>query len=212
MKTACRVEDCSRSARVRGWCEMHWRRVNKHGSPDVVAKGGYAATDPQVRFWRFVERTDGCWLWRGALSTAGYGVFGAERVEGKNRYALAHRFAFELLVDRIPDGLTLDHLCRVRACVNPAHLEPVDQRTNTLRGLAPSARNAIKTECDHGHPFNTDNTRVDPQTGQRSCWTCRRETSRRWNIRASEEARKRRLLAAEREEMAFARTAPEFAP
>ena len=73
-----------------------------------------------ARFWAKVNKTDGCWEWSGAINTGGYGSFWNGIREVK-----AHRFAYELLCEQIRDGLTLDHLCRNRSCVNPAHLEPV---------------------------------------------------------------------------------------
>jgi hypothetical protein len=85
---------------------------------------------------RFVVKFDrsegGCWLWTAAVSEAGYGVFSLEG--GAN--APAHRFSYELYRGAIPDGLSLDHLCRVRRCVNPWHLEPVTHKVNVQRGFA----------------------------------------------------------------------------
>lgn len=72
---------------------------------------------------------------------------------GRRRAVLAHRLAYEILVGPVPAGLTLDHLCRNRACMNPAHLEPVTMRANVLRGEAPAARQARRTHCRHGHPL-----------------------------------------------------------
>ena len=89
-----------------------------------------------ARFWAKVDKTETCWLWTGGQS-AGYGRFG---FKGRPNLG-AHRFAYELLVGPIPPGLDLDHLCRVRNCVNPDHLEPVTRRENLLlRGGGPSER------------------------------------------------------------------------
>jgi hypothetical protein len=90
----------------------------------------------------------------------------------------AHRFAYELFVDEIPDGLTLDHLCRNPRCVNPGHLEPVTQRENTLRGISPVAVNAAKTHCKHGHLLDEANTYMT-NAGSRQCRTCNRLRMRR---------------------------------
>ena len=81
-------------------------------------------------FWSRVEKTaDGCWLWTSTIVWNGYGQF---RID--NRRVYAHRFAYEQVNGTIPAGLDLDHLCRVRRCVNPAHLEPVTRRENLRRG------------------------------------------------------------------------------
>lgn len=84
---------------------------------------------------------------------------------------LAHRVFYEHHVGPIPLGLTIDHLCKVTRCVNPDHLEPVTQRVNTLRGDGPSAVNARKTHCPHGHEYTPDNTYVR-KAGGRICKTC----------------------------------------
>jgi hypothetical protein len=77
--------------------------------------------------WARIERqADGCWTWTGSIGSQGYGVFG--------RHGLAHRIVYELVVEPIPDALVLDHLCRVRHCVNPCHLEPCTLAENVRRG------------------------------------------------------------------------------
>lgn len=128
----------------------------------------------EERFFAKVEKGTDCWLWTGAHDKHGYGCFAPDgRRAGPRKLTRAHRFAYELLVGPIPEGLTLDHLCRVPACVNPAHLEPVTLRENILRGEAPSAKQARRTHCIHGHPL--DGRRAD---GHRYCLTCNRERSR----------------------------------
>lgn len=118
---------------------------------------------------------DGCWLWTGALRY-GYGHF---RVGGRQgRREMAHRFAYEKLIGPIPSGLDLDHLCRVRNCVNPRHLEPVTRKTNILRGESHLAQQARRLECIHGHALQGENLYVTPQ-GRRQCKECRRTSLRR---------------------------------
>jgi hypothetical protein len=147
-------------------------------------------------FWSKVDgRGDaGCWNWSGPLNAYGYGVI--RRVCGLDRGQMAHRFAYELLRDPIPEGLTLDHLCRNRACVNPGHLEPVTNKENILRGIAPPAINAAKTHCIHGHPFTEDNTYREPKNPDgRVCRACIRERSARKRVspEARQEARQRSI-------------------
>lgn len=126
----------------------------------------------------FLETADThCWIWQLARNGAGYGKC---KVDGKN--ACAHRVYYELLVGPIPQGLTLDHLCRNPACVNPGHLEPVTTRENILRGVGLSAQNARKTHCKHGHPFDAKNTRITPE-GFRACRACERLRTRRRNTK-----------------------------
>lgn len=132
-----------------------------------------------ARFWAKVNR-DGpthpvlgtpCWLWT-RFTHRGYGRFGI----GKTRADRAHKVAWRLLRGVIPAGLQLDHLCRIRRCVNPAHLEPVSRRENILRGESPSARNARKTHCPQGHKLVIDGA-------GRRCIECRRRHGREYQAR-----------------------------
>lgn len=126
------------------------------------------ANTPQSRFWSKVDKTDTCWLWTGAKIPKGYGRFWDGR-----RCAYAHRFAYELLVAPIPDGLSIDRLCRVPSCVNPAHLEPVTTRENNLRGVGIAAINIGKTHCPQGHPYSAENTyRYKSGPPYRKCRAC----------------------------------------
>jgi hypothetical protein len=132
----------------------------------------------EERFWPKVDRRgpNECWPWLACVLGTGYGQISAgSREEGM---LLAHRVAYTLLVGPIPDGLELDHLCRNRGCVNPAHLEPVTRQENVLRGIGISADNARKTHCKHGHEFTSENTEI--YRGTRHCRVCRRASWRRW--------------------------------
>ncbi len=129
--------------------------------------------DPVKRFWGKVTKTSGCWLYTGTISSNGYGYFRLTNEKGKFQI-LAHRFAYELLKGEIPEGLTIDHLCRNRACVNPDHLEPVTMKENILRGIGISAVNARKIECKGGHSLSGSNLYTKPN-GARVCKICRRD-------------------------------------
>lgn len=120
------------------------------------------------RFWSKVDASGDCWEWTGCVLQNGYGQFSDE-----GRRVFAHRFVWELLVGPIPEGLTIDHLCRNKICVNPDHLEPTSMRVNVLRGEGPTARNARKTICKRGHALRGSNLYV-PASGTRQCRACRR--------------------------------------
>jgi hypothetical protein len=135
------------------------------------------ATD---RFWPKVEKTESCWLWVGATTGKGYGTFWNE-----GRMVYAHRFAYESLVGPIPDGLQIDHLCRVKNCVNPEHMEPVTNAENTTRG---DLHNRRKTHCRNcGHPLERRKAQ-----GDRICRPCQEKSNQRYR------ARKRAARAARR--------------
>jgi hypothetical protein len=132
------------------------------------------------RFWPKVERRgqQECWPWLASLRN-GYGqIYDGE--DWRNPKALyAHRVAYGLMVGPIPKGMQLDHICRDRRCVNPAHLEPVTLAENLARGEGFGQRlYRQKTHCKHGHPFEGDNLYVAPD-GHRVCKTCRRAVDQR---------------------------------
>lgn len=132
----CQIEGCDRMAgapgTARGMCHRHYRRWQRHGDPTAAAfESGRG--DPLTRLKRHIVVTEvGCWHWQGAIGSHGYGQFlGPDGVVG-----LAHRISYELHIGPVPEGLQLDHLCRVRPCVNPAHLEPVTCAENLRRARA----------------------------------------------------------------------------
>jgi len=119
--------------------------------------------------------SSGCWLWNGSISPEGYARIA---VLGKPEYA--HIVLYMRMVGTIPCGLELDHLCRVRHCVNPAHLEPVTSRVNMLRGVGVTAIRAKQTHCKRGHEFNTENT-GRAANGTRYCRICRLASRKGWS-------------------------------
>lgn len=137
------------------------------------------------RLWRKVRvQPDGCWMWTGNTAPNGYGSISV----GHSARRIAHRMFYEALIG--PAGALLDHVCHTldptcpggfscphRRCVNPAHLEPVTHRENLLRSPhTQTSRNAAKTECVNGHPFDETNTYI--RQNVRCCRECTRERSR----------------------------------
>ena len=125
----CVIEDCDRPLRARGFCVNHWRANHLYGSPHARK----ARPTLEERFWAKVRKTRTCWLWTGAISDTGYGAFNRGSGRANRDYISSHRFAYELVVGPIAEGLHLDHLCQVKACCNPAHLEPVTPAENNRR-------------------------------------------------------------------------------
>jgi len=117
-------------------------------------------------FWSRVSTDEEHWHYTHTLTAHGYGIFHHE-----GRSVLAHRFAYEDQVGPIPAGLEVDHLCAVRSCVRPAHLEPVTHAENLRRA------GARKTHCPQGHPYSDENTRLYKR--MRFCITCKREYDKR---------------------------------
>ena len=151
------AEDCSRGLCVvtMGFLERFWARVDDRGGPGA------------------------CWPWRGWINDGGYGIVATGGDLPRAIHIRAHRLAYELVHRApIPPELTIDHLCRVRHCVNPAHLEVVTKGVNVLRGETVAARHARVTECPRGHPFDAVNTYWKPPDGARGCRLCRREQGR----------------------------------
>ncbi len=125
------------------------------------------------RFYdKVAPNSGGCWRWTAGHDHQGYAYFW---LDGKTHRA--HNVAYKALVGSIPDGLELDHLCHVRDCVNPAHLEAVTHKENVLRGVGFSAQNAVKTHCPKGHEYNELNTHTTKE-GWRHCRVCDRDQKR----------------------------------
>ncbi len=123
------------------------------------------------RFTNFITENPktGCWEWTGCVNRDGYGKFW----DGKKEVG-CHRWSYENFIAPIPNQLQIDHLCRVRHCANPDHLELVTSRENTRRGLGIAALHAKKTHCPQGHLYDAKNYK-----GARICRRCCREQDRR---------------------------------
>lgn len=142
-------------------------------------------TKPLDRFLLKIEkRSNGCWIWTGHINRDGYGRFW----DG-DRQVLAHRWYFQELHG--PIALELDHTCHTpecispcehRACVNPAHLEPVEHGENVRRGK----HNGRKTHCPRGHPYNTENTYYGKDRTHRMCRACHAIDAKERRQRAKE--------------------------
>lgn len=177
----CLVGGCDKPTVGQGLCRKHYQRNWKHGDPSINLRPEMEQT-LEERFWAKVNK-DGpipgycphlgpCWLWEASCSLDGYGQIG---VYGS--LVRAHRFSYELMCEPIPDGLEIDHLCRVRACVNPAHLQPVTSQVNAHRGA--DARIIERGgKCAKGHDMTRDN--IYWKANRRPmCRTCVLENQRR---------------------------------
>ena len=134
------------------------------------ANGQFVARNVEERFWEKVQKTDTCWFWTSMIDAWGYGRFKVKVGPGKYRNQMAHRIAYEWLVGPIPEGLSIDHLCRVPHCVNPAHMEAVPIGVNVNRGNPSWKQKARRTHCNQGHPYDEANTYRFKNT--RQCRKC----------------------------------------
>ena len=135
----CSIDGCPRIQVARGWCQLHWMRWQSTGDP-VGLKVKRCNGTPEERFWQKVDKNaenttrpelGPCWNWTAGRAKA-YGIFQPER----GKPITAHKWLWENIHGRVPNGLELDHLCRNKSCVNPSHLEPVTHVENVLRGWA----------------------------------------------------------------------------
>lgn len=183
----CRFDNCPKSVwnELNSCCQAHYTLLYRGKIPGLIRR----AQNPEERFERTVNRRGGkdwlddgkselspdateCWKWTAKLSHDGYAIIA---VNGKQ--IGAHRFAYEKWIGPIPEGLHLDHLCRVRHCVNPEHLEPVTNIENIRRG-----GNAAKVVCKNGHSLVDSNMFIDSR-GNRQCAICVKRRQREYYLR-----------------------------
>ena len=158
---------------------------DRSGSQYVSSATGEITEKERARFEAFRDATGaGCWRWAGSLSSGGYGKFGL-RYQTRS----AHRVAYEIENGPIPPGLFIHHVCGVRLCVRPSHLQAVTPRENNLASdRVLSAINARKTRCPQGHPYAGDNLYITPQ-GARHCRACKRVNQARYMERRRDAGR-----------------------
>ncbi|MHC4951671.1 MAG: HNH endonuclease signature motif containing protein [Planctomycetota bacterium] len=140
----------------------------------VVAKHRNSPLNERI-FRRVCVDENECWLWLGYTDRDGYATISISNWPHK-----AHRIVYQMFNGLLSEGLTIDHLCRVRRCLNPKHMEPVTNVENVMRGESIPAQFARNTHCKYGHPFDKENTYYR-LTGGRRCRECARRSWREWN-------------------------------
>lgn len=163
----CEAPDCTGQHFAAGLCVKHYMRKRRHGN--LVGK--FPQGSAEERFWRYVDKTDECWTWTGGRINGGYGCFS---VDGETNVA-AHRFSYQLHNGEIPAGLVVCHRCDNPPCVRPDHLFLGTQLDN-VRDMFSKGRSVSgmgrRTHCKNGHPFDEENTLIQPG-GWRRCRACR---------------------------------------
>ena len=187
----CMDEACEVPARTRGLCKRHYEILRRTGQLHLALPPSRRPPwgDLTLDVLRDGRSDDECWEWRGSRDTSGYG---AVTLDGKR--SKVHRVSYELAYGLIPEGLQIDHLCRVRACCNPAHLEAVTASENVRRGLKGVLGDPVRRPlgegdvplCVNGHEVTEDN--AYPAYGKPRAMACR-QCKRVWdNARKAEAA------------------------
>lgn len=147
-----------------------------------LRRGGRTPEPLNQRIRRLADKSGNCWLWTGRLDKDGYG-----RITVNQRPGRAHRVAYETFVGAIPEGMEIDHLCRVRHCVKPDHLEPVPHQLNVARAFSANDAERNPDECLHGHVLDESNAYL--VQGSRQCRECHRKRNREYAARKRAELR-----------------------
>ena len=166
-------EDCTPGRLTRGLCRRHYHQEWwKENRPPLAGEELARRAEERAwrNYWKRVDKSGECWVWLGPKAANGYG-----RVGFLGQWRAAHRVSWEALHGPVPEGLELDHLCRVRECVNPGHLEPVTHAENMRRAAV------LRTHCAKGHEFTETNTVTS--AGYRQCRTCINAIKRAWRAR-----------------------------
>lgn len=174
----CSVEDCGKQPRSRGLCLAHYKRLVRWGDPRIKRP----TVPAEERFRRRVVVGEApaarpglgrCHLWTAGRTKQGYGAFHPRSGQAE----LAHRWAYTNAGGVIPPDHVIDHLCRVRHCVNPDHMEPVTNEENLRRGAGYGLRNGMRRTCINDHEYTPANTYVSP-SGDIRCRACARARDR----------------------------------
>lgn len=168
----CSVSGCESLSKKKGLCNKHYLRKRKHG--DTSVSENIRGSD-EDRFYAYTKiQSEGCWLWTGNLNEDGYG-----KMNANGKKVSVHRWSYEYFVGKIPDGLTIDHQCNVRNCVNPEHLKPMTIGDNAKRSLNFSGN---RTHCRNGHEYTPENT-IRQRSGRwisRRCKICHYDSVKRY--------------------------------
>lgn len=166
----CNVDGCNKKARTQKMCDKHYRRFKKYGSTELRIKTDHERLNEKCES----VTESGCIIWLGSTCKGGYGNF---LYNGK--IDKAHRVAYIMKNGEIPEGLEIDHLCRVRSCVNPDHLEAVTHKENCERAIS---HNSLKTHCPKGHPYSGDNLYLNKKYNKRDCKICQKERVKKHSL------------------------------